>query len=75
MEFDFIQQMAQDAAMVQEALGGLFRGGARYAALQEAMEYSLLAGGKRVRPVLTLETCRMCGGEPEAALPDRKSVV
>ena len=69
MEFDFTQQMAQDAALVQEALGGLFRGDARYAALQEAMEYSLLAGGKRVRPVLTLETCRMCGGEPEAALP------
>lgn len=69
MEFDFTQRMAQDAALVQEALGGLFRGDARYAALQEAMEYSLLAGGKRVRPVLTLETCRMCGGEPEAALP------
>ena len=28
----------------------------------EAMEYSLMAGGKRLRPVLILEFCRMCGG-------------
>ncbi len=31
----------------------------------EAMEYSLLAGGKRLRPVLMLEFCRMCGGDPD----------
>lgn len=35
----------------------------------EAMEYSLLDGGKRIRPTLTLEFCRLCGGAPEAALP------
>lgn len=29
----------------------------------EAMEYSLMAGGKRLRPVLMLEFCRMCGGD------------
>ena len=34
-----------------------------------AMAYSVGAGGKRVRPVLTLEFCRLCGGEPESALP------
>ncbi len=28
----------------------------------EAMEYSLMAGGKRLRPVLIMEFCRMCGG-------------
>ncbi|MBR6874094.1 MAG: polyprenyl synthetase family protein [Ruminococcus sp.] len=33
--------------------------------LLEAMEYSLMAGGKRLRPVLMLEFCRMCGGDPE----------
>lgn len=37
--------------------------------LCSAMEYSLLAGGKRIRPILTLEFCRVCGGELEAALP------
>ena len=30
--------------------------------IAEAMWYSLMAGGKRIRPVLTLEFCRMCGG-------------
>ena len=29
----------------------------------QAMEYSLMAGGKRLRPVLMLEFCRMCGGD------------
>ncbi len=36
--------------------------------LAEAMRYSLLAGGKRLRPILALEFCRVCGGEPEKAL-------
>lgn len=31
--------------------------------ISEAMEYSLMAGGKRLRPVLMLEFCRMCGGD------------
>ena len=31
----------------------------------DAMEYSLMAGGKRLRPVLMLEFCRMCGGDHE----------
>ena len=38
------------------------------AGLAEAMRYSLLAGGKRLRPILALEFCRVCGGEPEPAL-------
>lgn len=37
--------------------------------LAEAMRYSLLAGGKRIRPVLALEFCRVSGGDTEAALP------
>jgi geranylgeranyl diphosphate synthase type II len=39
------------------------------AGLEEAMRYSLLAGGKRVRPVLTLATARALGAEPERLLP------
>ncbi|HSI80747.1 MAG TPA: farnesyl diphosphate synthase [Solirubrobacterales bacterium] len=39
------------------------------AGLDEAMRYSLLAGGKRIRPVLTLATARSLGAEPEAVLP------
>lgn len=35
----------------------------------EAMAYATADGGKRIRPVLTLEFCRLCGGDPEAAMP------
>jgi len=34
----------------------------------EAMWYSLMAGGKRIRPVLVLEFCHMCGENAEKAL-------
>ena len=37
--------------------------------LGDAMRYSLLAGGKRIRPMLTLEFCRISGGDIEKALP------
>ena len=37
--------------------------------LADSMRYSLLAGGKRIRPMLVLEFCRISGGDPEAALP------
>lgn len=37
--------------------------------LLDAMDYSLMAGGKRIRPVLTLELCRVCGGDMKEALP------
>ena len=39
------------------------------AGLAEAMRYSLLAGGKRIRPMLVLEFCRISGGDPERAMP------
>ncbi len=37
--------------------------------IMEAMEYSLMAGGKRLRPMLMLETYRMFGGEGEVIQP------
>ena len=37
--------------------------------LLEAMRYSLLAGGKRLRPVMLLAACDMAGGEENTALP------
>jgi geranylgeranyl diphosphate synthase type II len=39
------------------------------AGLAEAMRYSLLAGGKRIRPVLALATARSIGLDPERVLP------
>lgn len=35
----------------------------------EAMAYSLRNGGKRIRPLLTLEFCRICGGDYKTAIP------
>ncbi|WP_010587266.1 polyprenyl synthetase family protein [Schlesneria paludicola] len=37
--------------------------------LSESMAYSLLAGGKRLRPILVLLACEACGGDSDAALP------
>lgn len=37
--------------------------------LYNSMEYSLMAGGKRIRPLLVLEFCRLCGGNMEEAMP------
>jgi geranylgeranyl diphosphate synthase type II len=39
------------------------------AKIYEAMRYSLLAGGKRLRPILCLATCELMGGSLEMALP------
>ncbi|MBR4057704.1 MAG: polyprenyl synthetase family protein, partial [Oscillospiraceae bacterium] len=54
-------------AALAACFGGEKRGFA-FDGLLEAMDYSLMAGGKRVRPVLTLEFCRVCGGDVTAAL-------
>lgn len=40
-----------------------------YEKVFEAARYSAMAGGKRIRPVLVLEFCRICGGDIETALP------
>ena len=37
--------------------------------LFEAMEYSLLAGGKRLRPIFAFDFCRMCGADWKNAAP------
>ena len=37
--------------------------------IMEAMNYSLKAGGKRLRPILTLEACKVVGGNEEDAIP------
>jgi len=37
--------------------------------LLESMSYSLLAGGKRLRPLLVLLACETCGGDRASALP------
>ena len=57
-------------ALVDTALEGYFKAAdIPQAGLAEAMRYSLLAGGKRIRPTLVLEFCRISGGDIDSALP------
>jgi geranylgeranyl diphosphate synthase type II len=57
-------------ALVEDYLSELsFSETAATRGLQEAMHYSLLAGGKRIRPVLALATARAAGAGAESVLP------
>ena len=66
----FSARMKGYQAMIEDYLSVCLSdtAGARYHALTDSMRYSLAAGGKRLRPILTLEFCRVCGGDTEAAL-------
>lgn len=66
---DYQKRLSEDQALVEQSLQAYFADREPMSNLYDAMLYSLLAGGKRVRPVLTLEVCRMCGGDPMAAIP------
>ncbi|MBR3640624.1 MAG: polyprenyl synthetase family protein, partial [Oscillibacter sp.] len=54
---------------IEDCLNGLFTQECAWNDLYEAMRYSLLSGGKRLRPVLTLEFARLSGADFRAALP------
>ena len=56
-------------ARVDEYLEQCFREKTPYHTLLEAMSYSLTAGGKRVRPILTMQFCAAAGGDAVKALP------
>lgn len=68
MNFD--KALSDKKKKVEEHLYTYFSG---FAGLQQtvfqAADYSLKAGGKRLRPVLLLEACRLFGGNEEAAMP------
>ena len=64
-----LERLDTHRARIEEWLRGCFLEREPRGDLYDAMRYSLLAGGKRLRPVLTLEACRLCGGDVEKALP------
>ncbi len=70
---DFRTWLAQCQAQVESALAAhlneLKTSLEPHSRLPDAVLYSVRVGGKRVRPILVLETCRVCGGQTEAALP------
>ncbi len=65
--FDFPAYLAAAKASVEEALDDSL-GPERPEQLREAMRYSLLAGGKRLRPILCLAACGLAGGDATQAL-------
>ena len=66
---EFKQQYAAYQQAIEQYLEGLFSPDKPYGRLQEAMRYSILGGGKRIRPVLTLEFARLGGIDWHLALP------
>lgn len=57
------------AEKTEAALRRRYPANAEKDTLYNAVLYSLMAGGKRIRPFLTLEFCRLFGGSEEAAMP------
>ena len=54
---------------IERYLDGLFTQKVSYGKLYDAMRYAILGGGKRIRPVLTLEFARLGGIDWHLALP------
>lgn len=67
----FQQQLDQDIKQIEQALDAYLTAQEcnGQEKIVEAMRYSALAGGKRLRPVLTMEFCRAVGGDPQVTLP------
>ena len=56
--------------MIETALKGYLPSGVfTEQTLIDSMEYSLMCGGKRIRPLLTLLFCELCGEDAKKALP------
>ncbi len=65
--FDFTAYLANARGRVEAALDASL-GPERPNQLREAMRYSLLAGGKRLRPILCLAACELTGEDSEKAM-------
>lgn len=63
------EQLAHYQKELESFFQSYFTGEKASEALEDAMAYSLLQGGKRLRPVLTLAFCALFGGKVESALP------
>jgi len=66
--FDLTSYIKQKNQMVDASLEGMLENSQPSKTLTRAMKYSLMAGGKRIRPVLCLASCEAVGGMAEDAL-------
>lgn len=65
---DIRRELEELRLRVDGALAEYFQAQVPYDTLYRAMSYSLTAGGKRVRPILTMKFCQAAGGDPDRAL-------
>ena len=68
VSFDLNSYLKQQKTLVERALDSSIAI-AKPKKIYEAMRYSLLAGGKRLRPILCLATCDLAGGTVDMAMP------
>ena len=67
---EFKQTLKQRANQVESLLKEYMPSEEGYQkTIMESMNYSLSAGGKRLRPILTMEACKVVGGNVEDAIP------
>lgn len=66
---DIKERLERDGTRVDQWLQAYIERLPQYGKLKDAMTYSLLSGGKRIRPILSLAVCRLFGTEAEKALP------
>ncbi len=69
MFVDISEKLTSVANKVETALEACFSGIEPIGNLTDAMKYSLLGGGKRIRAFLTLSFAEMYGADAEAAMP------
>ncbi len=71
MGFDLKTYLERQRVRIEEALDRLLPTGEgeNTSRVVQAMRYSLMAGGKRLRPILCIASCEAIGGDSELALP------
>ena len=69
MSMDYFSEYKTIQDEINAALGACFSESCPQKELLDAMRYSLLAGGKRIRPLLLMKFCEISGGDRAAALP------
>ena len=67
--YDLTAYLNDKKKMINNELDKIFRDFASSSRIVKAMKYSLMAGGKRIRPVLCLAATEAVGGNLESALP------
>ncbi|MBF0556494.1 MAG: polyprenyl synthetase family protein [Nitrospirae bacterium] len=66
--------LGEKKALIEDFVSGYFREPIAPEVLHESMKYSLLAGGKRIRPVLCLTAYETCGGNGQDILPQASAI-